>query len=52
MENGPEENDKSEQEFEEPGKTITHSEAESMLSKCFEWFVQQTEADATQLLLL
>jgi len=37
-ENGPEENDESEQEFEEPTKTITHAEAESMLSKCFEWF--------------
>lgn len=32
-ENGPEENDKSEQEFEEPTKTITHAEVESMLSK-------------------
>lgn len=32
--------------------TVSHAEAKSMLSKCFEWFEQQTEADATQLLLL
>lgn len=35
-ENGPEENYESEQEVEEPTKTITHTEAESMLSMCFE----------------
>jgi hypothetical protein len=35
-ENGPEENDESEQEFEELTKIITPAEAESTLSKCFQ----------------
>lgn len=51
-ENGPEKNDESEQEFEEPTKIITHAKAGSMLSKCFEWFEEQTEANATQLTAL
>lgn len=38
--------------FEASSQIISHSEAETMFSKCIEWFEQQEEADATQLLLL
>lgn len=34
------------------GQTVSHSDAETMLSKCIVWFEKQEEADATQLLLL
>ncbi|XP_049957776.1 jerky protein homolog-like [Schistocerca serialis cubense] len=36
----------------EEKQTISHSEAETMLSKCIEWFESQEEANATQALLL
>ncbi|XP_047105980.1 jerky protein homolog-like [Schistocerca piceifrons] len=36
----------------EEKRTISHSEAETMLSKCMEWFESQEEANATQALLL
>lgn len=36
----------------ESAKTVTHSEAENMLTKCIDWFEQQEESDVTQLLLL
>ncbi|XP_049800173.1 jerky protein homolog-like [Schistocerca nitens] len=36
----------------EEKQTISHSEAEAMLSKCIEWFESQEEANATQALLL
>ncbi|XP_047103821.1 jerky protein homolog-like [Schistocerca piceifrons] len=36
----------------EEKQTISHSEAETMLSKCTEWFESQEEANATQALLL
>jgi hypothetical protein len=31
---------------------LSHTEAETMLSKCTEWFEGQEEANATQILLL
>ncbi|XP_049807802.1 jerky protein homolog-like [Schistocerca nitens] len=36
----------------EEKQTISHSEAETMLSKCIEWFESQEETNATQALLL
>jgi hypothetical protein len=32
--------------------TLSHTEAETMLSKCIEWFEGQQETNATQILLL
>jgi hypothetical protein len=32
--------------------TLSHTEAETMLSKCIEWFGGQEDANATQVLLL
>lgn len=48
----PEEDDESDHEVVEAPKTISHTEAEAMFSKCIDWFEQQSEADSTQLLLL
>lgn len=44
--------DEKEAAVEETSKIISHGEAETMLSKCIDWFEVQEEANVTQLLLL
>ncbi|XP_049958140.1 uncharacterized protein LOC126474706 [Schistocerca serialis cubense] len=47
-----EEADEDECSNHEEKQTISHLEAETMLSKCIEWFESQEEANATQAILL